>query len=156
MQSIQRPPWHQNVATGAPWLGDVALLQYNHGIPDMPVEKVYLNCRPRHHLPPTPLDGVVPWASVVGKAKLLVHGSPPGSVVPQYRLPPVAFLCCVCRWTASDPNALSPLTLNTVLLLAVSSGRITPCPSSTVCMPPPTECLLPDIDSRPFRRSSLR
>ena len=37
MPPIQILPGHQHVTLGSPWVGEVALLQYDHGIPNMPV-----------------------------------------------------------------------------------------------------------------------
>ena len=38
MLPIQILTRHQHVAPGAPWVGEVALLQYDHGVLGIPVE----------------------------------------------------------------------------------------------------------------------
>ena len=53
---VQCMPGHQHIALGALWVGDVSLLQYDDGIPDMPVKEMSLHCRPSQ----TPLDRTVP------------------------------------------------------------------------------------------------
>ena len=60
MPPIQRSPGHQHVSPGSPWVGEVYLLQYNHGVLYMTVIKVETHCCPRSRLSPTPLDGLVP------------------------------------------------------------------------------------------------
>ena len=107
MLPVQRFPGHHHVALGAPWVGEVSLLQYNHVVPDMPVKKwtriaVRVATLPRH-----PSTGQCLSPLVVGKAISTVHGSPMGPVVPKCRLLPVTFLPCVFRWNASNSNAIS-------------------------------------------------
>ena len=53
-------PWDQHVALGAPWVGEVSLLQNDHNIPDMPVEKVHPHRRPR----PCPAWAALHWAAL--------------------------------------------------------------------------------------------
>ena len=43
MPPIQGLPGHHHVALGSPGVRDVALLQYDHGFPDMLMEEVYLH-----------------------------------------------------------------------------------------------------------------
>ena len=44
------PARDQHVALSALWVGEVSLLQNDHGVEDMPVQEVHLHCRPRRHL----------------------------------------------------------------------------------------------------------
>ena len=53
-------PGHQYVVVGTPWVGEVYLLQNDNGIPDMPLEKVYLHLRPRCCSSRTTLNETVP------------------------------------------------------------------------------------------------
>ena len=59
MPRVQSLPGHQHVAPGAPGVGEVSILQYNHDVPDMTVEKVDPHLRPCRRLSPTPLGGAV-------------------------------------------------------------------------------------------------
>ena len=49
---------HQNVIPGALWMGDVALLQDDHGAPYTSVQKMHSHCHPCRRPPPTLLN----WA----------------------------------------------------------------------------------------------
>ena len=72
--------------------GGVDLLQYYHGVPDMPMQKVHPYRRLCPRPPPTPLD----W-DAVGKAILYVCGSPSGGGVLHFLLPPASPPCCLKR-----------------------------------------------------------
>ena len=50
VRPIQGLPRHQNVTQGAPWVGEVALLQDHHVFPDVPVSEVHPHFHPRQHL----------------------------------------------------------------------------------------------------------
>ena len=60
MPPAQRSPGHNYVAPGAQCVAEVSLLQYNHSVPEMPVEKIGPHLRLRCLLSPIPLDKVVP------------------------------------------------------------------------------------------------
>ena len=55
MLTIKRLPGHQHVTLGAPWVGEVSLLQYNHGVLEMLVIKV------DYPLSQTTLNRSFPW-----------------------------------------------------------------------------------------------
>ena len=63
MAAIQGHPRYQNITMGAPWVGEVDLLQDGHSVPDMSVKDMYYgrctHCQPPH----TPLNGSAPWSS---------------------------------------------------------------------------------------------
>ena len=46
MSPVQRLLGHQHVALVALLVGEVSLLQYDHGVPDMPLEEVYPHFHP--------------------------------------------------------------------------------------------------------------
>ena len=43
---VQHPPQNQHVTQRAPWVGEVSLLHYHHGIRYVPVPEVHPHCRP--------------------------------------------------------------------------------------------------------------
>ena len=66
--AIQGLPRYHNVTPGAPWVGEVSLLQDDHSFPEMSVQKMHSHRRP-HCLPPVgtklggcpqPLRGIDP------------------------------------------------------------------------------------------------
>ena len=60
MHPIQGLSWHHYVIQGAPWVGEVSLLQDQHGVPEGPVPEVHPHHRPRQRLAPTLFDWVEP------------------------------------------------------------------------------------------------
>ena len=77
---IQRPPCHQHVTQRAPWVGEVALLQYHHGVSDMPVLEVHHHRCLHQHLSTTPFDWAGPRSRLHGKR----HPVSPGQVAPVF------------------------------------------------------------------------
>ena len=47
--------------------GGVAILQYHHGVPDLPVPELHLNFRPRRRLATTPFNWSGPRSMLCGK-----------------------------------------------------------------------------------------
>ena len=43
---VQFSPGHQHVSPGSPWMGEVYLLLYDDGVPDIMVTKMYPHLRP--------------------------------------------------------------------------------------------------------------
>ena len=43
--AVQVPPGDRHIASGAPWVGEVYLLQNDNGVEDIPVQEVNLHCR---------------------------------------------------------------------------------------------------------------
>ena len=64
---IQVRPQYQNITTGAPLVGEVSLLQYDHGPPYITVQEMYSEwfpcCRPPLH----PLTGQSCGTAALGK-----------------------------------------------------------------------------------------
>ena len=56
---VKCTPVHQHVASGAPWVGEVSLIQNDDGIPDMRVEEMNPYRRPCCRLSQTPLNRAV-------------------------------------------------------------------------------------------------
>ena len=46
---------------------EVELLQYHHGVPEVPIPEVHPHGGPRHHLSTTPLNWEVPWPHLFWK-----------------------------------------------------------------------------------------
>ena len=63
MPPVQCIPGHHNVALGAPWVGEVSLLQNYDGILEMPVEEMDPHRRLHRQPSRTLLNGAVPWSS---------------------------------------------------------------------------------------------
>ena len=72
MPSVQRTPGDQNVASGAPWVGGASLLQNDHGVADIPVQKMDLHCRPCRRLSRESLNREAPQDSL-GREVHVVH-----------------------------------------------------------------------------------
>ena len=106
---VQISPGDQHVTARAPWVGEVSLLPNDHSILDMPVEKVYLHCRPCRRASRTTSTGKFRGPTVVGKAIEYIHSSLTGAVAAQLCLPSAALPCCVCMCPASNPSAISYL-----------------------------------------------
>ena len=135
---------------------EVSPLQYYHGVPDMPVQKIHPHFCPCCCPPPTPLDWAFP-------------PSPPRLINPSYMSEAIRlgaestndfYLLLPPHDVSSDaPPATPPLfthyTPNTSLWPSFSPGILTPLPSSTALTPSPTGSLLPvrgGITSRPYSR----
>ena len=58
MHPNQSSPWYQHVAHMTPWVGEVTLLQYHHGVPDVPVPEMHPHGCPHCRPATTPLN----WA----------------------------------------------------------------------------------------------
>ena len=104
---VQISPGDQHVTARAPWVGEVSLLPNDHSIPDMPVEKVYLHCRPCRRASRTTSTGKFRGPTVVGKAIEYIHSSLTGAVAAQLCLPSAALPFCVCMCPTSNPSAIS-------------------------------------------------
>ena len=59
-------------------MGEVALLQYHHGVPDVPVPEVHPHRRPRQRLATTPFD----WAGTRSCLLIKCHHVGSGLVAP--------------------------------------------------------------------------
>ena len=57
--AVQAFPWHKNITMGAPWMGEVALLQEDYVVPYVTFQEMHLEICPHYRPPPSPLDGVV-------------------------------------------------------------------------------------------------
>ena len=82
---IQRPAQHQYFTQISPWVREVALLHYPHGLLDVPVQKVHLYwCQ--HSCPATtPFDWAGPRSCFRGKH----HPESPGLVSPAFLVAPL-------------------------------------------------------------------
>ena len=72
---VQGPPGDQHVALGAPWVGGVSFLQNHHSVENMPVHKVHLHRRPRHHSARAPRHWICPWSSLRREGYPVILGS---------------------------------------------------------------------------------
>ena len=63
MPHVQSTLGDQHVTSGAPWVGEVSLLQNYHSIPDMPVKKMYLHRHTCHCSSRITLNRAVPQSS---------------------------------------------------------------------------------------------
>ena len=77
---VQRPTRHHNVAQKAPWVGEVAIFQYHHGVLDVPVSEVHPHGRPHFRPDTTPLDWAGPWSYL----RMKHHPECPGIVTPTF------------------------------------------------------------------------
>ena len=59
--ATQSLPWYQHVTPGSPQVGEIALLQDDHVVPEMSVQEMQYRYRPRRQPPPTPIDWELPW-----------------------------------------------------------------------------------------------
>ena len=62
MYPIQSLPWHQHVVQRSLLVGDISLLQYHHGVLDVPVPEMHPHGCPRRRLDTTPLKWAGPWS----------------------------------------------------------------------------------------------
>ena len=64
MLSVKCTPGDQHVASGATWVGGVSLLQNDHCVLDMPVQKMDPHCRPRRRSSQASLNRAATQASI--------------------------------------------------------------------------------------------
>ena len=117
--SIQGPPRHQNATEGTSKVGEVSLLQYHHGVPEMTISEMHYCGGPRNCTDTAPLNWAWPWLCHIRKH----HPVCPGLVTPPYMSPafPLPPLCHAVlgllvhsHWT---PGQFLPLIRASNLLL---------------------------------------
>ena len=153
--SVQLTPWDQNVALGSPWVGEALLLQNDHGVPDIPVQKMDPHCRRHRCLSQSYLN----WAVLRVSLGREVHVVRPRFSPPWTRLYnsispiPLAHVVPSCDLPSIHPPS-RPCTPCTASVSSVTPGRNIPILSSVSSTPPLTGYLPPSMGGRPCQLSS--
>ena len=105
MRPIHGLQRHQHVKQGAPRVGEDALLQDYHGVPDVPVPEVHPHCRPHRLLATTTFD----WVGPRSRPRWTRHPVGSGIFIPITRVCPafLAMLFWVWRCFTSENFASS-------------------------------------------------
>ena len=135
MPSVQRTPGDQHVASGEPWVGEVSLLKNDHGVPEIPGQKIDLHRRPRRQSSKASLNQAAPRASLGREGyDIRLRFFPRGIGCPTpYLICHLPMLCLHVPCHQSISHILPTISLLHPSLLLIPVGMSLSHNTSTVC-----------------------